>query len=288
MRQWLRECQLIGVDAESKGLDFSTLRISFGVKKTTTPTPNEATIRIYNLSVGTAKKAKEEFKRIQLKAGYTGASDIIFDGNIKEARIGRAGTDTHLDIIAGDGDKEYAYANVNKTLEAGYSLQDVFDMGAKEMCSNGISLGRIDKFSPVKFPRARVMHGLARDIMECCCFTDNKSWSIQNMKIQALNHKKSLPNAFVISEDTGMVGVPEEVNEGLRVRCLLNPKLMVDAQVKIESKYISDIAASATGFYRILELVQRGDTHGKPWFSDLVCVAMSGSGGDTTDSEERE
>ena len=284
-RQWIRECQLEIVGAESRGLDFSAFRIAFEVRKTATPSPNDAKIRIYNLSAGTAQQAKKEFKRVRLKAGYRGAAGIIFDGNIKEARIGRAGTETHLDIIAGDGDESYVHSTVSKTLAAGCSCRDVFDAAATTMREGGVSLGKIDDFDPVSFPRGRVMFGMSRNFIESACRTQNMYWSIQDMKINTLKHKNALPEIFVISEDTGMVGVPEEVNEGVKVRCLLNPDLRVDGQVKIESKYISEIAASAAGLYRVLQIDFSGDTHGDDWHADLICVAMSG--GQTTDSEGR-
>jgi hypothetical protein len=149
----------------------------------------------------------------------------------------------------------------------------------------GIALGKIDAFSPTVFPRGRVLFGMARDVIESLCFTNNKWWSIQNRKLQVLDHKKTLPNVYVISEKTGMIGVPEEVNEGLRVRCLLNPKLQVDCQVEIQSNHISELAASSTGLYRVLQIDIAGDTHGDDWFSDLICVAMQAGG--TTDSEGR-
>ncbi len=286
MKQWIREYQLIGVDAGSQGLDLSELRIQFDIRKTATPTPNAAKIRICNMAVGTAKKAKAEFKRIQLKAGYRGASDMVFDGNIKEARIGRNKNNSYLDILAGDGDEAYVHSTVSKTLNSGCCYQDVFEAAAKPMCCGGdagLSLGRIDIFDKVTFPRGRVLFGMSRDFIESLCFTDNKWWSIQNRKLQVVDHKTPLPSVFVISEETGMIEVPEEVNEGLRVRCLLNPKLIPDCQVKIESKHLSDIAASAEGYYRVLQVDMFGDTHGDEWFSDLICVAVNGA----TDSESR-
>lgn len=290
MSQWIRECQLIGVDDSSNGLDFSELRIAFDIRKTSTPTPNNAKIRIYNLSAATAKKAKKEFKRIQLKAGYQGASDIIFDGTIREARMGKDDVDRYLDILAGDGDRPYVYSTVSKTLSAGCSYEDVFRAAAAPMqdCGEGaVSLGQIDCFDAKEFPRGRVLFGMARDFIEKICLTSNKNWSIQNGKLQVVNHTGALPNVFVISKDTGMIGVPEEVNEGLRVKCLLNPKLLVDGQVKIESKNISDEAADKNGIYRILQLDFVGDTHGGDWLSEMICVAMDKAGGSTTDTKGR-
>ena len=126
------------------------------------------------------------------------------------------------------------------------------------------------------------MYNVASDAL---CYTDNKWWSIQDRKLQVFNHRHTQQNVFVISEDTGMVDAPVEVNEGLRVRCLLNPKLRFDGVVKIESKHISEVAASADGYYRVLQIDLIGDTHGKEWFSDLICVAMSGDA--AADSEGR-
>ena len=123
--QYIRRCNLVVSGVSGDGLDLSNLRIVFKIKKSDAQTPNTAEIRVYNLAPETAKQIRKEFKRVVLQAGYESNYGVIFDGNIKQVRMGReSGTDTYIDIAAGDGDDAYNYAVVNTTLAAGAKQSD--------------------------------------------------------------------------------------------------------------------------------------------------------------------
>ncbi len=97
-----------------------------------------------------------------------------------------------------------------------------------------------------------------------------------------------LPNqAVVLNSKTGLVGQPEQTNDGIKARCLLNPMLKIGGKVQINEKDVAqakladtskdaqankpaDIAAD--GFYRLLVVEHSGDTRGNDWYSDLVCL----------------
>ena len=93
--QYIRRCNLVVSGASGDGLDLSSLRIVFKIKKSDAQTPNTAEIRVYNLAPDTAKQIRKEFKRVVLQVGYESNYGVIFDGNIKQVRMGREnGTDT--------------------------------------------------------------------------------------------------------------------------------------------------------------------------------------------------
>lgn len=288
-RQYLRACKLIVATAGGSGLDLSGLHIKFSIKKADAQTPNTAEIRVYNVAETTVARIRKEFSRVVLQAGYEANLGMIFDGNIKQVRFGREnGTDTYIDIAAGDGDDAYNYAVVNTTLAAGASQRDQINAAASPMSERGVKPGYIGETGETKLARGKVMYGMARDYMRQSAEASDTTWSIQDGKLQFVPNTGVLPNqAVVLNSKTGLVGQPEQTNDGIKARCLLNPMLKIGAKVQINEKDVAqakladtskdaqankpaDIAAD--GFYRLLVVEHSGDTMGNDWYSDLICL----------------
>lgn len=288
-RQYLRACKLIVATAGGSGLDLSGLHIKFSIKKADAQTPNTAEIRVYNVAETTVARIRKEFSRVVLQAGYEANLGVIFDGNIKQVRFGREnGTDTYIDIAAGDGDDAYNYAVVNTTLAAGASQRDQINAAASPMSERGVKPGYIGETGETKLARGKVMYGMARDYMRQSAEASDTTWSIQDGKLQFVPNTGVLPNqAVVLNSKTGLVGQPEQTNDGIKARCLLNPMLKIGGKVQINEKDVAqakladtskdaqankpaDIAAD--GFYRLLVVEHSGDTRGNDWYSDLICL----------------
>lgn len=288
-RQYLRACKLIVATAGGSGLDLSGLHIKFSIKKADAQTPNTAEIRVYNVAETTVARIRKEFSRVVLQAGYETNLGVIFDGNIKQVRFGREnGTDTYIDIAAGDGDDAYNYAVVNTTLAAGASQRDQINAAASPMSDRGVKPGYIGETGETKLARGKVMYGMARDYMRQSAEASDTTWSIQDGKLQFVPNTGVLPNqAVVLNSKTGLVGQPEQTNDGIKARCLLNPMLKIGGKVQINEKDVAqakladtskdaqankpaDIAAD--GFYRLLVVEHSGDTRGNDWYSDLICL----------------
>ena len=192
--QYIRRCNLVVSGASGDGLDLSNLRIQFKIKKSDAQTPNTADIRVYNLAPDTAKQIRKEFKRVVLQAGYESNYGVIFDGNIKQVRMGREnGTDTYIDIAAGDGDDAYNYAVVNTTLAAGAKQSDQINAAAGSMASKGVKRGFVAETGSASLPRGKVMYGNARDYLRQSAEASGTTWSVQDGKLQ-LVPKGELPS----------------------------------------------------------------------------------------------
>lgn len=287
--QYIRRCNLIVATNSGEGLDLSNLRIKFAVKKSDAQTPNTAEITVYNLAEETAQRIRKEFSSITLQAGYESNYGIVFAGNIKQVRFGREnGTDTYIVIAAADGDAAYNGSVVNATLAAGSKQSDQINASAGAMAGNGVQKGSIADTGSAKLPRGKVMYGMARDYLRQSAAASNTSWSIQDGKIQFVELTGVLPNqAVVLSSKTGLVGTPEQTNDGIKARCLLNPMLKIGGKVQINEKDINEAKLPDTskdaqpnkpatirhdGFYRLLVVEHSGDTRGNDWYSDLVCL----------------
>ena len=287
--QYLRKCSLVVAGASGDGLDLSSLRIVFKTKKSDAQTPNTAEIRVYNLSEETALKIRKEFQTVTLQAGYEGNYGVIFTGNIKQVRFGReSGTDTYIDIAAGDGDDAYNFAIVNTTLAAGAKQSDQINASAGAMASKGVGKGYIGDTGGQGLPRGKVMYGMARDYLRQSAAASDTSWSVQDGKLQVVSLTGTLPNqAIALNAKSGLVGTPEQTNDGIKAKCLLNPLLKIGGKVQINEKDVAEAKLPDTdkkadankpasiaddGTYRVLTIEHSGDTRGNDWYSEIVCL----------------
>jgi hypothetical protein len=118
--------------------------------------------------------------------------------------------------------------------------------------------------------------------------TSDASFSIQNEKITIISKKKALPGErVVINSKTGMVGTPQQTNEGVNLKCLINPTIKVGGEIQLNNKDVADfkinlavpnsaanIPAPYTydGVYYVLVIEYEGDTRGVPWYCNLICL----------------
>jgi len=289
--QYIRKFNLLLADDSGQGLDFSGLKVVFSIKKTDHQTPNTADIRIYNLNQMTVEKAKKEFTRVVVQAGYESNFGVIFDGTVKQYRTGKENsTDTYLDISAGDGDVAYNYAVVNGTLHAGATQLEQIQLATLTMQQQGgIRPGFISNdIAGAPLARGKVMYGPARDYVRQSARSSGATWSIQDGKLQVLKTGELLPvQAVYLNSKTGLVGTPEQTNDGIKARCLLNPMLKIGSKIKINEASIQTAklpdttkdaapnkmpSIAADGAYRILSIDFTGDTFGNDWYCDFICI----------------
>jgi hypothetical protein len=290
-RLYLRKCSLV-VGGDGTGLELGELRISFSTQHADFETPNRADIRIYNLSEETARRVQKEFTSVVLQAGYEGNFGLVFGGSVRQVRRGReAGTDTYLDILASDGDRAYNYAVVNATLAAGATVRDQADVALGSLADHGVVTGHIPDLGGEALPRGKVMYGMARKYMRDAAETSNTTWSIQNGAAQMIPVQGYGPGeAISLTAQTGLIGQPEQTNEGIRVRALLNPRFRVGGRIKLDNasilRFKTELRAGAfdkaprlddDGLYRILAIDFKGDTRGPDWYADLICVGIDDS-----------
>lgn len=317
-QQWLRKVNVIvfpprlnqgDADAQlqttQQGLDFSQMRIRFDVQQADRQTPDNASIRIYNLSRETVNRIRvREFSRVILQAGYErGTVGTIFRGEIKQYGIGREGTtDSYLDLFAADGDLGYNFGVSHFTLAAGSTFRDLIDRAASDM-------GMTVEYHPDltgtdrEFGRGRVAFGMSRAQIASAARTLGATWSIQNGVVRILPLHSYWPGeAVVINSQTGMLGIPTQTAQGVVVRRLIDPKLRVGCLVQIKGEDVNQIASNVPGqvapfpafnrygatqaavrvtpgegLYRVMVVDREGDTHGEVWTDTITCIAVDPS-----------
>jgi len=305
-RQWLRAYELTIGKGGGEGIKTNELKVSFEIKKGDTESPNEATIKVWNLSDNTLQRAMKEFDRVILQAGYQSNYGLIYDGNIIGKRIiHENGVDIILELTCGDGDEAYTNAVINKTLKAGAKPEDTVKEVVNSFKKYDVQSGEIPTFKDQKeLPRGKVFFGMARKYIRQAANTTDTSWSIQDGKMTMVEHDGYMSGeAVVLTSATGLVGAPEQTNDGINIRCLLNSKLRVNGRIKIDNESVQmakkeigkdakkqdkqPTALDADGFYRILQIKYIGDTRGQDWYCDMVCVSIDDTSKKTTDRKKK-
>ncbi|MBZ9939129.1 hypothetical protein LB518_22725 [Mesorhizobium sp. BR1-1-16] len=249
-----------------------------------------------NPSPQTAAKAREEYTKVVLQAGYEQNFGTIFEGKIIQMRYGReTPTDTYLAILATDNGQAHNYATVNKTLAAGHTFKDQVDACLEALKPFGVTAGFIADLPSVTMPRGAVLFGMVRDKMRDIAAATNTSWAIQSGKLNVVKNDSYHPGeAIVVNSRTGMIGMPVQTIGGIEVKTLLNPQIQPGRRIKIDQSSIQQAAFSPQytaevsnsmipsiaddGIYKVLVVSHSGDTRGNPYYSDIVCIRADGQG----------
>lgn len=284
--------------APEKVLDLSNMHFQFQTQNQDEEGPSNVVVRVFNLNKNTVESLiRFDFSRVVVQAGYEGQFGVIFDGSIRQFRTGRlSATDTYVDILAADGDLAYAYGIVAKSIGAGSTGQERRSALMEGFSAYGVTLGKDLGATGGVLPRGKVMFGMARSLMRAECNSISATWSIQNGKVNIIPLDSYLPGQAVrLTAATGLIGVPEQTQDGVKVRCLLNPRIVVGGLVQLDNKSINqthqadpslpipanqwatpqfNANVTTDGIYRVYVCEHTGDTRGVSYYSDLVCLAV--------------
>lgn len=301
-QQYLRKAGLIVTDG-NRALDLSDLHFSFRTAQQDVESPNNCAIRVYNLDRKTVNLIRSEFQRVVLQAGYQDSSyGVIFQGNIKQFRIGKENSTTSfLDILAADGDEAYNYSVVKATLAAGTTSGQRVAAILDAMKPNGVTAGYMPPVMQETggiLPRGKVLFGMASALLRQATATDGLTWNINNGKVDIVPLTGYKPGeAVVLNSLTGLIGRPEQTIDGVRARCLLNPRLQIAGLVQIDNASINQLVqqnpndapipydkwasiqnlaiTTTDGLYRLFVVEHVGDTRGQDWYSELIGLAIN-------------
>lgn len=285
-------------------IDLSAMHFTFKTFAADQESPNNAVIRIFNLSRGENQNTvqdiiKGEYSRVILQAGYKkGEFAVIFDGNVKQFKVGRiSATDTYLDLLCADGDLGYNFSQISQSIAAGSTPQQRIAAIVASMERYGISSGSIAPSTGGTLPRGKVLFGMSRAMLRQQAATQQATWSIQNGKVNMIPLDGYLPSDPVeLNSLNGMIGMPEQTNDGIRVQTLLNPKILAGQAVRINNRSINQtiqaqpgaapvpfnqwtgvqLLADVTsdGLYRVFVAEHEGDTRGQAWYTELTCLSI--------------
>lgn len=247
-----------------------SLDVAFKVKKTLVGgKPNDAEIRVWNLSP-TNRKALESLGQVpvHLEAGYEDGYSTLFLGNLRRAYTVRDGVDLITVIGSGDGEKAIQTSRVSVTIQKGTPSKDALRKIAKAL---GVGDGNLAKAETViraqlgnVWAEGTILTGSASREMTNVCRSLGLEWSIQNEALQIIPLGQALEGeAFLLSEDTGLIGNPSVDTKGvLKARMLIAPDLFPGRKIVLQAELLQ-------GQFRAETCTYSGDTGGGDWYCDI-------------------
>lgn len=315
-QQFLRACTLSLSGSSSlsvPGGGPTDLRIEFAIGASTIQSPNPARFRITNPNPQTIASFKnKEFQTVTLEAGYQDNAGLIYSGDVKQSLYAHAedNVTAYIDVFCAEGGNAYQQSHVNKTLSAGWKPQDKVQLALDAMKAHGITglgLVNVDLSQPAR-PRGRAVVGMARDILREVALSAGAVWSMQGGQVHILDHTKPVKSdgPVVLNSSTGLIGWPQQTEDGIIARCLINPAIKVHTQVKIDQSSINGAEQdnnpitgpasqknfnlnntgqiAADGIYRVIFMEIEGDTRGQSWYMTLTLLA---TGASPTDAQKQ-
>lgn len=270
-------------------LDVSDLRCTFKCVKTALMEPNYSEVVIYNLSAKTENTIIKEGSRIVIEAGYEGDQyGVIFDGNILQPiREKENGNTYKLTLIAIDGDTFYNGGFVVSSLTRGQTARTIIDNVTGKNSSVPVTTNHIsENLSSSKLTRGKVIFGLSKDYLRQVAKSNNATFYLDNGKVNIIKATDFNKDEIIsLSPESGLIGVPNQQNNGVSGKSLLNPRIKLNSFVHINNSLVRAQQASQTaqysldndGIYRVIKLTQVGDTRGNDWYTEFETISQAGN-----------
>ena len=172
--------------------------------------PNQAVIRVYNLSKSTRKLFNADHQGIEFFASRNPTDDLkmIFRGETTNVLDEDSDPGMVTVIYAGDGDKVFSSVPFNKSYKAGTKYLDILRDVASVM---GLPT-EIDFYDvSAKTLKGETYSGLCKNVLDEITKYLGLKWSIQQGILEIINLVQpivSQPTAVLLSTDTGLIGSP--------------------------------------------------------------------------------
>ncbi len=237
-------------------------------------------IAIYNLSADTANTGFSRGSKVTLRAGYMDTIDAIFIGQIKNVLRERRGPDTITRLICRGGRSVEDNNQINETLGKDATVIDILNA-----CAAALDYPLVideSQFSDVPaYAGGYSMSGDPRVYLDQLAETHGFTYVVENERIIVVREGQFRQgDVHIVSQFTGMEGIPEITEVGADVTTRLNPRINIGGRYRIESDlarfnfsnlYFQDIPESAgKGEYRIFRLAHTGDTWGDAWSTRIT------------------
>jgi len=259
-----------------QGINVTRLRINFVVKKTNNKEPNEAEIKVYNLSRASREELDknleaEEGAKVFLNAGYTEGEgeDVVFIGDVTKISHTIDRPDIITTIEAQDGQKNLSSVDASLSFPTGTSARTILQT-LLNLYPNKNDLANL-VFPDISIQNGFSLAGLAQDGLDKITSLLGLDYSVQNDEIRLIPLNGSNGTlAILLSATTGLINSPERINDetekslgkstvknpGWRLTSLLQPKIIPGGRVAVTSEDIS-----ANTIFTVVSVEHRGDTH---------------------------
>ena len=286
--QYMRKYRVL-ITSASTGVDFdvSQLRCVFTVNKKLSGTPDNSVIAVYNVTEESMTAIKPGDK-VVLEAGYeNGNYGMIFVGKIVQVYMRHTeSVDSGAVFVCTDGDQFLTQTVVCTTIGAGASQSDVVN----ECIGTGTDVMAGDitgSLSENRLSRGKVLFGRPSDYLEQIAKGNNSQFYIEDGRVNIVAAESYSDDiAVALTPQTGLISVPDQTDDGISGKCLINPSMRLNTRLYIDNRYTNakEVSGSkepekmnACGIYKITKLTYSGDTRGDDWYCEFEGVNMTGS-----------
>lgn len=252
--------------AGQTGRKWNDLFIQVKVERVLGSTPNKAEVKLFNLNQTSIKTLQVPKSTIQVLAGED-VPGAIFTGDIDQNSVSttRQGADIVTTVKATDGRRTYrdtifaqSYPRLTTRTQV---LTDV-------IAAMRVARGYIAPLPERVYQTARYYAAPARHVLDQLFAPDRAVWSIQSGALQVLKAGEAAPgNAPVISERTGMIGIPKRDKNGIQVKNLFLSAARPGGPFVVRSKFQG-------GDFKATKVTHNIDSDGGAWETDLVGVPL--------------
>lgn len=284
MRQWLRKTRVTfdGGFIVNPSDDVMTheLRVAFEVSKGISGSPNKFEIKLWNLNADHRNSIGKELDKVELEAGYVppeggGNLSTIAKGFVRDVQHDRDGPDIITTVSCGDGDKAQRKSTISKTYPTGTPVKDVVSGIYDEMKKHDVDKGEWkfpDDIRTLKRPYS-MCGGCVREL-NTLGRSNGFYWSVQNGVMEVIPSDGHLPGEVLINAQSGMIGSPTITDNGVKVKCLLNPAIRPNRTVKVESEVLEMNSQGDT--YRVSKVDFSGDNRQGDFIASVHGEAING------------
>jgi len=245
-----------------EGYQYTDLRVTFDITKTSESTSNKAKIALVNLNKESISKFTKGYL-IRLEAGYDDLIETVYLGDVVRATSERHGADVITTFECGDGEHQLVNAVFDRSYPPNTKYVDIITDLAKAL---DVDIGTVIGIQNKSLGSGFVCTGSVRRNLNQLLKNQKLEWSIQNGALQILPISSHVgEEAILISKETGLIGVPSEGTDFYKFNSLLNPKLIPGRIVQLTSSTLN-------GVLRIRKAQFEGDSSGQKW--DVVVEAV--------------
>ena len=269
------------------------LRIQFEIQTAIMQTPWYSDITIWNLNALTEQQILTSADKVIMKAGYEDAAYYgkIFEGNVFQSLFDRENvTDFKTTLHCIDGLGIMDSNIVNFTTMAGYDQRTLIAQMSRQ-ARTPINMGTItDSLKPQKMPRGKVLFGDHKKYLRDIAQDNGASHWYGNGNLNMGNINDTYQSeALVLTPDSGLIGTPQQIENGVYFRVLLNPNLKIIQPmmvVKLDMSVIRQMKVyqnqligplDEDGEYKIVSVKHVGDTRGDEWYTDCIGINLVGN-----------
>ena len=278
------------LDISDSSFEPGALRITFDVTTVAWQTYWSADIVIYNLDEPTGTQIlSSQGMEVSLSAGYQNSGyGVIWDGYVMQALWDRENVvDFKITLHCMIGFDDLTRNFINRTY-AGISQQQLITRMAKD-CFRPIGVQSIStKLDAQVLPRGKTVFGNPKKYIDWVAADNNMMSWLTSKGLNMTTPAAALPGgtATVYTPATGLIGTPEQTDQGVMFRVLLDSSIQIKnplMQVKIDNTIIRQQKRNigelphfldSDGQYIVTMARYVGDSRGNDWYTEVTGVTQ--------------